>query len=750
MTDGDRTDPFESPPAGTVRDLTPPGGQPLPGPVPELIAEPSDLDPPVLDTFKRSPTRADSSRVNDAIGGRPRLNWNSVTDSGGDAPPRQQPDDSSFAFNLGNALSRIGVDDDGHRRSDRDPLAALRASLGVTTPPATEAPDPFTGSSAPTSSAPTSSAPSIELPTLERRERTSPPPAEADNLPRRNSPAAAVAPSDQIAPAPQAAPAPVPAPVAPVRPPIAAPTPSIEPDVVGASTRPYVTARKSVFDDVVSPSPALPPTVASDPTRPVAAAALAPEAAVAAPAVLPTVPTVPAAAPALAPQVYAPGADEPTQAPKQYAVVPGSPILPTLPAAVPAALPTAPFVTEQDTTQADIRAVRAAQLRAGRQRRTGKVIGRAFLIVLLLGGLVAAALTFGRSYLFPVEWDPALTELVDDIQLDRGADFQHTVGLVLQPDEEFDRTFLRLTIGDEWQARVPEWRALGLVAGDPTADGIAPDVAAGRLAVYDPAVDRIYMAESANTTLAAADLRLALEHAFDAQLGQTPITPSPAASIAGVSSTDVLAQRSVDRYLARRDAPAAQPVLPAAANVPLPIVYETLATEALGEAILIAAGADPTTATFATDVTSVLPTVLDDRSILAAAAPLQVGERSLGDATSLGTDDWSLVWGTRLPAPTVDQLVTLVVADAYQAIDRSGTTCVSGVFEVGSPDQANVLLSAMTTWVAGAPMGTASASALSETRVQLIACDPGAAAAVNAPIEAAAALVDRQLIRLAG
>lgn len=744
MTDGDRSDPFDRPPApGAVRDLTPPGGQPLP--------RPDELDPPVLDTFKRSPARADSTRVNDAIGGRPRLNWNPVTDSGGDAPPREQRDDSGgFAFNLGNALARLGIDDDGHLKSaDRDPLASLRSSLGVTspeTPPRSSAP-----------AAPAASAPSIEIPALERRERTSPVPGEppaapssfADNLPRRTSSAPSVIPSDQVASASPAAPAPVPVAAAPVRPPIAEPAPLREPDDVGASTRPYVTTGRSVFDDVVSPSPALPPTVASDPARPVAAAA--PEAPAQTMPTMPTVPTVPpTTTPVLAPvQVPATPAEAPA-AKQQYAHVPGSSILPTLPDVVPAAPPPVAFVPEPDTSQADIRALRSAQLRAGRQRRTGKVIGRALLIVLVLGGIVAAALTFGRSYLFPVEWDPALTELVDEIQADRGAEFQHTVGLVVQPDGEFDATVTRLLIGDGWLARVPEWRALGLVVGDPTPEGIAPDVAAGTLAIYDPAVDRIYMPESANVTLAGADLRLALEHAYDAQLGQTPVTPSPASSIAGISSTDVLAQRSVDRYIARRDAAAAQPFVPTASNLPLPIAYEMLATDALGEAVLLAAGADPTTATFATDVSTVLPTVLDDRAVLASAAPLQVGERSLGEPVSLGIDDWSLVWGARLPAATVDQLVPLVIADSYQAIDRSGTTCVSGVFEAGNPDQAAVLLSAMTTWVTGAPVGSASTTALSETRVQLIACDPGAAAAVTAPIEAASALVDRQLVRLAG
>ena len=55
--------------------------------------EAADNSPPregdtgeVLDSFKTGADGADNESVHDAIGGRPRLSWNPVTDGGGRAP----------------------------------------------------------------------------------------------------------------------------------------------------------------------------------------------------------------------------------------------------------------------------------------------------------------------------------------------------------------------------------------------------------------------------------------------------------------------------------------------------------------------------------------------------------------------------------------------------------------------------------------------------------------------------------------
>ena len=210
----------------------------------------------------------------------------------------------------------------------------------------------------------------------------------------------------------------------------------------------------------------------------------------------------------------------------------------------------------------DINAFRSAQLRATRQQRRGKMFSRTMLAILLIGGLVAAALVFGRRYLFPTEWDQSLTPIVDDIQNERGVEFDHTVGLVKQPSADYALTTGRLVVDDGWLAQVPVWRALGLTTGEPTADGIAPALAASRLAVYDPDADRIYMSADASPAAAAADLRFALEQAYAAQHGAAEsVTPDDesTAGFLGVSPPQQIIDAAIDTYIAERETASFRP-----------------------------------------------------------------------------------------------------------------------------------------------------------------------------------------------
>ena len=142
---------------------------------------------------------------------------------------------------------------------------------------------------------------------------------------------------------------------------------------------------------------------------------------------------------------------------------------------------------------------------------------------------------------------------------------------------------------------------------------------------------------------------------------------------------------------------------------------------------------------------------LDDGARPTASGALQVGDRSLAPPVALGVDDWSLVWGARLPQPTVDQLASIVVADSFRPIDRGGLICAIAVFETANPTDAATVLAAMQTWAAAAPAGAQSTvTQLADTRVQLSSCDPGADAATVPQPGDVDALINRQLTRLAG
>jgi hypothetical protein len=113
-------------------------------------------------------------------------------------------------------------------------------------------------------------------------------------------------------------------------------------------------------------------------------------------------------------------------------------------------------------------------------------------------------------------------------------------------------------------------------------------------------------------------------------------------------------------------------------------------------------------------------------------------------------DDWSLVWGSRLPQTTVDQLVSIVVADSYRPIDRGGLICAVAVFETTNPTDTATVLAAMQTWAAaGPPNAQSTVAQLSDTRVQFSSCDPGADAATVPQPGNVDALINRQLTRLA-
>ena len=443
-------------------------------------------------------------------------------------------------------------------------------------------------------------------------------------------------------------------------------------------------------------------------------------------------------------------------------------MLPTLPAAAPHVSPMFTPPIESAPSTPDINAFRSAQLRASRQQRRGKMFSRSMLALLLIGGLVAAALVFGRRYLFPTEWDQSLTPIVDEIQNERGVEFDHTVGLVKQPSADYALTAGRLVVDDGWLAQVPVWRALGLTTGEPTADGIAPALAASRLAVYDPDADRIYLSADVSPEAAAADLRIALEQAYAAQHGPVQngaaesLTPDESTTgFLGVSPPPQIAAAAIDSYIAHREtaggattddtAGAATAEATTASALPVPIEYQLAAIDDLGESLLSSAGVDPAAAQFGAPYPENVGAALDDGARPTASGALQAGDRSLAPPIALGVDDWSLVWGSRLPPSTVDQLASIVVADSFRPIDRAGLICVVAVFETANPTDAATVLAAMQTWAAASPAAAqSSVTQLADTRVQLSSCDPGAAAATVPQPGDVDAVINRQLTRLAG
>ncbi len=445
----------------------------------------------------------------------------------------------------------------------------------------------------------------------------------------------------------------------------------------------------------------------------------------------------------------------------------GAPILPD---AVPAPPPVAePAGNGPDNN--DITALRSAQMRASRQQRQGRLFGRSLLAFVLIGGVLGAGLYFGRSLLFSTDWDAQLTPIVNELQDTSGVEFDEAVPVVAVPAAQYAERVSVATIGADWVGRVPEWRALGLATGDVSANSVGAMFAGTTSAFYDPDSRTIYQVDGAPSP--EADLRLALTQALDHQQSQsdTPSVsdtasddagpddePDPAAAVdpigttveargfTGVSPLPTIATRAVDHLMVAGNAGARQP---ASETLPVPIAYEVAAVDHLGEPILIAAGVDPSTLVPGMPYPDSVTGALDDRPVDTASGLLQPGEVSLAEPVALGIDDWSLVWAARLPAPVVDGLVTQVVADSYRPIRRDGTVCFIGVFQSSDDVGGAAVLAAMQSWVANSPVtAQAVATSLGATRVQLQACDPGAADPTAPNAGVVDGLIDRQQLRL--
>ncbi len=449
---------------------------------------------------------------------------------------------------------------------------------------------------------------------------------------------------------------------------------------------------------------------------------------------------------------------------------------PVLPKAAPAPTPTLTEPMGSGPANNDITALRSAQMRASRQQRQGRLFGRSLLAFVLIGGVLGAGLYFGRSLLFPTDWDAQLTPIVNELQDANGVEFDETVPLVVLPQEQYDERLGGATAGSDWVDRVPEWRALGLATGDVTAATVGATLAETTSAFYDPGSRSIYRSDVVPAT--EVDLRLALIQALDQQQsetgtdetgtdetgttsdGSTSVDQVETADVAepadgaveavrgftGVSPLSSIAGRAVDHLVAsgivheRRPAPEALPV---------PIAYEVAAIDILGEPILVAAGVERSALVPGAPYPASIIEALDDRPINTTSGLLQPGEVSLADPVALGIDDWSLVWGARLPQSTVDGLVGQVVADSYRPIERSGIVCFVGVFQTSDEAAGAAVLTALQSWAANAPVSTqAVATSLGATRVELQACDPGPGEQSTPNAGVVDALIDRQQLRL--
>jgi hypothetical protein len=654
--------------------------------------EPASSLDAALAAFKPRAEDADSSPVSE--GGRSGMKWSPVTDAGNGSGTETEPRPrSSFQFDLGSALAKLG------------------STTG--TSPADDAPD----AEAPEADAPDGSEPSEASPTEARQSEPPPSTPVVEPLPTRGTAAPAdplptrgTAPADPL-PTRGAAESPTASDASPLVDRLPTRTPRRDQPVPDATPprpepapeQPVARAQptKSVFD-AVNPSPTLPTTAVRS----------------GAPVVPPQAPTAPAI----------PSGDGST--------------LPTLPAAAPAAPPPVIAPIESAPSTPQLNALRSAQLRADRNDRRGKLFGRSVLALVLLGLLVAVALFFGRSYLFPTEWDAELTPLVDEIQSARGTEFDDTVPLVERPATEYAPLVTAQVLGADWSTRLPEWRALGLAAADGAVADVQVRIAALYPAFFDPEADTIVASAERSADARQPALRLALEQVFAHQTVDDGTTEPVPLGLTGLQSMDVTARRAHDAAAAGLVTSAPDAVADLA-GVPVPIAYQLRAADRLGEALIDGASdvrpGDPLPAAASR---------LAEETAAVVGGLLQPGDQQVLAPVALGADDWTLIWSARLSPAVVGPMADSLVADSYSVVSRAGVTCFVAVFQTDSEVTASALLANLTTWVGGAAEGTsATVTPLAPDRVQLEGCDPGSTVTITPAPGATDLVISRQLER---
>jgi hypothetical protein len=235
---------------------------------------------------------------------------------------------------------------------------------------------------------------------------------------------------------------------------------------------------------------------------------------------------------------------------------------------------------------------------------------------------------------------------------------------------------------------------------------------------------------------------------FERQRGTTPETSFSDTSngVVGVSSPEAIASHAIDRALLAGSI--AIPELGEDVQTPLPVRYERLAIDTLGVPGLESASVDPPP-DFGDSSPPDLVQAVSQSPTRAAIGLLPNDAVALGEPVALGAEGWRLIWQSRLPARTVNQLGPLLLTDAYQPVMLGSSSCFFAVLETRDAEDGATLLASMNSWAAGAPTESAAiASQVSPTRVEIQACDPGAGVVQTLNSESVTSLLRLQLERL--
>lgn len=424
-----------------------------------------------------------------------------------------------------------------------------------------------------------------------------------------------------------------------------------------------------------------------------------------------------------------------------------SPTMPVQPSgfSLPIKAPVAPAGFGFDPLAVDIS--RQPSSKPRRQKKSGSGFG-ALLVLIILGGLVAAGIVFGRPYLFPEEWDESSKTFADDIEAVRGIEFVEPLIVTAEPAATY-----RTRVGDQllgsWEAHMPMWRSLGLAAGG-TERGVLDSLIVDRSpAIYSTIDGQVY--HDAALSIVDLDPQVTLAMAVAALDQDFLFTQSRAArSMLDAAVTDAQVMLQATDIQQRSSSPATLRVPDDSPLAFLPPVldYQLVAPTVFTDLLpaITDVGANPLDGVGRGGAGPLASITLT----LAPAAPLAQGETLVGDYRTMDRSFWYLAFATHLDPANARLLSRELSAASIGELDIAGRTCFSSTFQTSTVEGITILGNDLSAWVgAAAPELEASATFVDPITVEFRTCDPGDVFTSNARFGVARDLIAWQATELA-
>jgi hypothetical protein len=365
-----------------------------------------------------------------------------------------------------------------------------------------------------------------------------------------------------------------------------------------------------------------------------------------------------------------------------------------------------------------------AQTPVGSAHRGRSTSGRGLKLLLtlvILGGLVAAAVVYGRPYLFPDGWDDATKPYAEAVETVRGVEYTEPIAVIVEPTADYTARLGAELVGD-WSADEAALRALGLLNGPTTEESVTELLADWQDAVYSTADGMVYTDLGVTGSQVDAEITEEMTAAsLDQEFSWSAEQPNRTLDDQVLTLAEV--QRQASAVLAQSPfAAAIDPVSPRILAFVPPIVgYRALASATYAEF------ENPTTGNPLSLLGTSGPGPLASEAPVAAVEPVLIGADTLvGSPRSLDRSFWFLVFAGYLDSRTAYQASESVVENSLVTADRAGTSCVYATFSGGDVLQTATLRSTLEAWSASSPVEFGSSfSVLDDGTLQLVTCDPG-------------------------